>query len=763
MIDYDFSTLNDKEFESISIELISQEKGKRFERFKPGKDAGVDGRFYTDEGKEEIIQCKHYIKTGYKGLIRTLENDEKEKVLILNPKKYYFITSLPLSRKNKQEIKKIFYPYIEKENDIYGQEDLNDILKKNPNIEERHYKLWLSSTTVLKRIFNNAIKGRSEFLLKDIQDKSKKYVITDNHQNALKKLNESHVIIIAGEPGIGKTTLAEHLTLKYIEQGFEFYVIENSLNEAEKVFNLDKKQLFYFDDFLGSNYLEALEFHQDSHIVKFIKRIKKDKNKRFILTSRTNIFNQSRHLSDTFSSNKIEKDEFIIKVDGLKEIEKAMILYNHIWHSELNEEYIGELYKEKRYLGIIKHRNFNPRLIEFITDVDRLNNISSSEYWKFIKQKLDNPAEIWKNTFDHQSDEYIRNIVTLVVLNGNQINEKNLIEAYNSINKKTKLISPSHTSKDFYTVIQIAVKYFLNRTSFYDHVSYSLFNPSIADFIINRYKHDEQKLTQTFLSLMTLNSLSVLKDISLNKIISEQISCNIILNLYQELEIIEDTEGIEYALFLFNLIESFCLENLIHNELKKVDLYLKLVNHKFKRNDLRLVNEFFTVLTSLITRNVFSISNYNFLVSLIETVDEELDNINSIIIFIRTIGIRDKDILQALRNLLHDYVINELDVYITDIDFDDYEFEWDDYNVNLVDRSQISDYIHDCLYDIMEKVEKVENLIIDEEEIKKHFNISSIEESLINNYIQNLENVCAPYSINSEINYTNSIEDLFGK
>ncbi len=305
VIDYDFSALNDKEFENISIELISRDQEKRFERFKPGKDAGVDGRFYADNGKEEIVQCKHYLKTGYKGLIGVLKREEKAKVLKLNPEKYYFIASLPLSRKDKQEIKEIFDPYIRNENNIYGQEDLNDLLKNNSDIEEKYYKLWISSTTVLKRIFSNAIKGRSEFLLEEIEDKVKKYVMTENHQKALKKLDTSHVIIIAGEPGIGKTTLAEHLSLKYVEQGFEFCVIENSLNEAEGVFDTDRKQLFYFDDFLGSNYLEALEFHQDSHTVKFINRIKKNKNKRFILTSRTNIFNQSLLLSDTFVSSKI--------------------------------------------------------------------------------------------------------------------------------------------------------------------------------------------------------------------------------------------------------------------------------------------------------------------------------------------------------------------------------------------------------------------------------------------------------------------------
>jgi hypothetical protein len=35
--------------------------------------------------------------------------------------------------------------------------------------------------------------------------------------------------------------------------------IQDPLNEAESIWEKDKKQLFYYDDFLGSNYLELLE------------------------------------------------------------------------------------------------------------------------------------------------------------------------------------------------------------------------------------------------------------------------------------------------------------------------------------------------------------------------------------------------------------------------------------------------------------------------------------------------------------------------
>lgn len=59
-MNYDFSQLNDKEFEILAVDLLGVYIDKRIERFKPGKDGGVDGRFFSVDNKEIIIQCKHY-------------------------------------------------------------------------------------------------------------------------------------------------------------------------------------------------------------------------------------------------------------------------------------------------------------------------------------------------------------------------------------------------------------------------------------------------------------------------------------------------------------------------------------------------------------------------------------------------------------------------------------------------------------------------------------------------------------------------------
>jgi len=259
MNEYDFIKLNDKEFESLSVDLLSKIEDRRIERFKPGKDTGVDGRFFSCSGSEVILQCKHWVRSGLSALVRNLSTVEIIKVRKLKPKRYILVTSLELSRQNKKTIKNIFSPYIASESDIYGREDLNDLLSKHSEIEQKHYKLWLSSTNVLRILLNSAIIGRSRFKVDQINKLSSMYVKTKNHEKALEKLESLHSVIVTGEPGIGKTTLADHLCLFYIINKYEFFYIENSLSEAESVYDRGKKQIFYFDDFLGRNYLSALD------------------------------------------------------------------------------------------------------------------------------------------------------------------------------------------------------------------------------------------------------------------------------------------------------------------------------------------------------------------------------------------------------------------------------------------------------------------------------------------------------------------------
>ena len=559
MNDYTFETLNDKEFEVLVVDLLSKEFGKNIERFKSGRDQGIDGRFYEGSLNSQtvIIQCKHWLKTGITKLINECKKTEFAKVKKLNPSRYIFVTSLTLSAKNKNDIFNIFQPYIKCESDILGQEDLNSLLISYPDVEKKHYKLYLTSVNVLQTILANDIIGRSNFHLKEIQDFLPKYVRTENHKNSFEKLEELGSIIINGEPGIGKTTLAEQLCLEYVTRRYELVVISESIREAEKIYSPKKQQVFYFDDFLGSNFLLALDASQDSSIINFIKRVKKDTTKRFILTTRSNILNQGKTLSERFEQNNINRNEYEITIQSLTQVDKAKILYNHIYFSDLPEVFIDEIYIDKRYIKIINHKNFNPRLIEFITDFIKVESLSGPDsYWNYIQQSLNNPKDIWRGMIENQISELDKHIVIAITLNNNSIRENEL----HSLLIKLKKMGLNTTS-NFPTINNIMRKLvgsILNRNiTDNGQVSYSLFNPSIADFIISEYISQTDYIAKLVSCIGLSGTLLNIKKLSTSKLSS--IDYNQIIENLVDIEVNNKTNPNLYILHLVELTEPMSL------------------------------------------------------------------------------------------------------------------------------------------------------------------------------------------------------------
>jgi adenylate kinase family enzyme len=632
VLNYSFDSLNDKEFEELVNDLLTKELNQTVIRYAPGRDLGIDGKVNDIHG-DIIVQSKHYLKSTYPQLKASLRK-EKAKVEKLNPVRYIVATSKNLTPKNVEEIVQILEPYVA-ESDVLFNPSLNDLLKKHPEVERNHYKLWLTSTTVLEHLLNSGVYTRSRFTLDAARRKFKLYTKTRSHLIAKSRLELQKCIIITGEPGVGKTTLAEQVCNEFVANGYHFVDIGDDIKSAFEVYREEVKQIFYYDDFLGSNYLEAFENNQDSEIVKFINEVtaREDNNKLFIFTSRASIFAQGLKKSDKFYQSNIESNKLLLNITNLSMFEKASMLYNHIYHSNLSEEYQNVFYEDDLYLKIIKHKNFNPRLIEFITSNHRIDHINPLGYNEHILQVLDNPADVWKHAFTEQLKEIERVIIYFVAFSASRLDEVqlfNFVELY--LNKSKRQLMDEGFNKALTTVVG---SFILNEVS-PTLVTYRLFNPSIKDYLIN-------KLEDKANTLVSINIFEVLNqpgtiEVSLpiskfQRLISKRIienhelctSRNKELLIRCSTNVINSGAGISEALSIdiFNSIKDENCRNLDYSRLviinRILDKYITKVDTDliFKLFDTRTVEpvtEYILVQLSLILKHLKKVKdNYQHL------------------------------------------------------------------------------------------------------------------------------------------------------
>ncbi|EJF9968803.1 hypothetical protein DC903_RS23080, partial [Vibrio parahaemolyticus] len=315
----------------------------------------------------------------------------------------------------------------------------------------------------------------------------------------------------------------------YTSKGYTFYYILNSIDEIDDVYSESENQIFFYDDFLGSNYLKKIENKEDVTLTHLITRIRRDSTKKLVLTTRTNIFEQSKLLTELFGRVRITTHEIQINAEQITRFEKAKILYNHIWFSELNHMYREELTKDFRYFQVIDHVNFNPRLIEFVTDACRLEEIEPNNYWHYVLETLRNPKDIWRHVFANQTNKLCNHMVVGLVLNGGRMSSQDYSDYFYRLVGSN--IHPN-VDESYDTTIKLLVGSLINRNIGYrNEVSYDLFNPSISDYVLGEYSKNTEYLSSIFQKLKTIHSLDTLQDYRIQKIISYDSYLNCLISL----------------------------------------------------------------------------------------------------------------------------------------------------------------------------------------------------------------------------------------
>lgn len=601
MIDYDFLTLSPNEFENISRDLLQKKLSIFIESFTTGKDGGIDFRYTTDKTKTNIIQSKRY--KDYTSLYNHLKK-EVVKVKRLNPDKYILTTSVGLTPKNKTEIQKLFTPYLKNTEDILGRDDLNNLLGLHKDVENKYYKLWLTSVNILEKMLHSKIYNQSSFELDEIREQVKLYVQNDSFNEAVSILKNHHYIIISGIPGIGKTTLSRILILFLLSSEFEEFVyLTDTIDDGYEYFKDGKKQIFFFDDFLGKIRFDAKNLiNADNKIVKFIEKVKKTPDKVLIFATREYILSQARHTFGAFNVSNVEIAKCILDLSSYTKIIKAQIIYNHLFFANVPQPYLQNLIENENYLKLVNHKNYNPRIIETIINRKIWEHCSSEEFSKAFKSYFDNPESVWKYAFENSLDKFSQYTLFVLLTLGTPVLIQDLELAIKEflVKNNYKYFIAFDSIKLNRAIRELENTFITTQKDSYDGIVIEFQNPSIQDFLVNYLKDKDDLITSLieaslfvdqFFNVFTTDSKA---NFTLSRYIKlsdeqEQATINRIKEVYPQLKksrVIRLTQSKSdkfnwhrYSSFLYSFLQE------IYNELGEKNSNAKdFVYEKFQEN-----------------------------------------------------------------------------------------------------------------------------------------------------------------------------------